>query len=146
MHLGSGLHEEGNKFPCPTRKLISMYIFITGGEVCGRYVNDACLICTFVNTPTSMVGSLSKLPRIVIIQINGRLFSTGSRVKPCSFGTTQTIPSCLVMYPPHAVTLLSLTNLGPVKRLDCGEGQMQHMLAPETAFHFQEGCTMTCMR
>ncbi len=63
----------------------------------------------------------------------GLLFHT----KPCSFGTTQTIPSCLVKYPPHAVTLLSLTNLGPVKRLDCGEGQMQHTPAPETAFHFQ---------
>jgi hypothetical protein len=78
--LGSGLY---------------IYIFIDGGEVCGRYADDARLIHASVNAPTSVVGSHSKLPSSVIILINGQLFSLGSRVlhcdtKPCSFGTTQT--------------------------------------------------------
>ncbi len=46
--------------------------------------------------------------------------------KPCCFGTTQTIPSCLVKYPPHAVVLLSLTNLGPVARLDIWKRGLTH--------------------
>ena len=56
--------------------------------------------------------------------------------KPCCFGTTQTIPFCLAKYPPHAVLLLSLTHLGPVARLDCSEGQMQHMPALENSSRF----------
>ena len=58
---------------------------------------DARLIHASVTTP-SVVGYHCKLPSSVIILINGRLFSPGSRVlhldtKPCSFGTTQTITS-----------------------------------------------------
>ncbi len=45
--------------------------------------------------------------------------------KPCSFGTTQTISLSLVTYPPLAVTPQVSMNLGPVARLDCGEGQMR---------------------
>ena len=63
--FGSGLH---------------VYIFIYSGEVCGRYADDARLIRASVTAPTSVVGSLSKLPSSVIILINGRLFSLGSRV------------------------------------------------------------------
>jgi hypothetical protein len=112
--LGSGLY---------------VYIFIDGGEVCGRYADDARLIHASINALTSVVGSHSRLPSSAIILINGQLFSLGSRVlhrdtKPCSFGTTQTFTlPVLVKYPPHAVATLSLTNLGPVVRLDCGEGQ-----------------------
>jgi hypothetical protein len=40
--------------------------------------------------------------------------------KSCCFGTTQTIPSFLVKYSPHAVLLLSLTILDPVARLERG--------------------------
>jgi hypothetical protein len=111
------------------RSGLYIYIFINGGEVCGRYADDPRSIHASVNAPTSVLGSHSKLPSSVIILINGQLFSLGSRVlhrdtKPCSFGTTQTFtPPILVMYPPHSVVLLSLTNLGPVIRLDCGEGQ-----------------------
>ena len=63
--FGSGLH---------------VYIFIYGGEVCGRYADDAHLIRVSVTASTSVVGSHSKLPSSVIILINGRLFSLGSGV------------------------------------------------------------------
>ncbi len=56
--------------------------------------------------------------------------------KPCSFGITQTINSVLVMYPLHAVTLLSLTNLGPIAWLNCGEGWMWAHTCPKPAFRF----------
>ena len=100
---------------------LHVYIFIYSGEVCGRYADDARLIRAFVTAPTSVVGSHSKLPSSVIILINGRLFSRGSRV--CTsiltlrFWHHTNYHSILVMYPPHAVTSLSLTNLGPVARL-----------------------------
>ncbi len=86
-----------------------MVILMCGGEVCGRDADDARLIRASVNAPPSMVVvSFPKLPSPVIILINGQLSSLGSRVlhfdtKPCSFGTTQTITSFLVTYPPHAV-------------------------------------------
>ena len=104
--FGSGLH---------------VYIFIYSGEVCGRYADDARLIRASVTAPTSVVGSHSKLPSSVIILINGQLFSLGSRL--CTsiltlFWHHTNYHSILVTYPPHAVTLPSLTNLGPVARLD----------------------------
>ena len=53
---------------------------------------------------------------------NGRLFSLGSRVctsiLTLQFWHHTNYHSILVTYPPHAVTLPSLTNLGPVARLD----------------------------
>ena len=106
--FGSGLH---------------VYIFIYGGEVCGRYADDARLIRASVTAPTSVVGSHSKLPSSVIILINGRLFSLGSRVctsiLTLQFWHHTNYHSILVTYPPHAVTSPSLTNLGPVARLEC---------------------------
>jgi len=59
---------------------IHVYRFIYSGEVYGRYADDARLIRASVTAPTSVVGSLSKLPSSVIILINGQLFSLGSRV------------------------------------------------------------------
>jgi hypothetical protein len=101
--FGSGLHN---------------YIFIYGGEVCGRYADDARLIRASVTA----VGSHSKLPSSVIILINGRLFSLESRVctsiLTLQFWHHTNYHSILVTYPPHAVTSPSLTNLGPVARLD----------------------------
>ena len=99
-----------------------VYIFIYGGEVCGRYADDAFIMRAFITAPTSVVGSHSKLPSSVIILINGQLFSLGSRVctsiLTLQFWHHTNYHSILVTYPPHAVTLPSLTNLGPVARLD----------------------------
>jgi len=47
---------------------------------CGRYADDTCFTRAFVNAPTAVVGSHSKLPSSVIILINGWLSSLGSRV------------------------------------------------------------------
>ena len=92
------------------------------GEVRGRYADDAHLIRASITAPTSVVGSHSKLPSSVIILINGRLFSLGSRVctsiLTLQFWHHTNYHSILVTYPPHAVTLPSLTNLGPVSRLE----------------------------
>jgi hypothetical protein len=123
------------------RNLVYIYIFIEGGDVCGRYADEARLICASVNTPTSVVGFSFQTPQAYNHLDLWATFLPGERglhfdTKPCCFGTTQTIPCCLVKYPPHAVLLLSLTNLGPVARLDCGEGQMQHMPALENSFCF----------
>ncbi len=94
-----------------------------------------------VNTPTSVVGFSFQIPQTYDHLDLWATFLPGELglhfdTKPCCFGTTQTIPFCLVKYPPHAVLLLSLTNLGPVARLDCGEGQMQYTPALENSFHF----------
>jgi hypothetical protein len=118
-----------------------MYIFIRGGEVCGRYADDARLIRVSVNAPTYVVGFSFQTPQACDHLDQWETFLPGEQglhfnTKPCCFGTTHTIPSCLVKYTPHAVTLLSLTNLGPVARLDCGEGQMQHAPALENSFRF----------
>jgi hypothetical protein len=98
--FGSGLH---------------VYIFIYSGEVCGRYADDARLIRASVTAPTSVVGSHSKLPSSVIILINGRLFSLGSRVcisiLTLQFWHHTNYHSILITYPPHAVTSPSLRNL-----------------------------------
>ncbi len=56
------------------------HIVIIGSEVCGRYADDTRLIHTSVNAHTSVVGPHCKLPSLVIILINGQLFSLGSRV------------------------------------------------------------------
>jgi hypothetical protein len=133
--FGSGLH---------------VYIFIYSGEVCGRYADDARLIRASVTAPTSVVGFLSKLPSSVIILINGRLFSLGSRVctsiLTLQFWHHTNYHSILVTDPPYAVTSPSLMNLGPVARLDCGEGQTRRTPAPETHSVSKGGCTMACMR
>ena len=72
---------------------------------------------------------------------NGRLFSLGSRVctsiLTLQFWHHTNYHFLLVTYPPHAVTSPSLTNLGPVARLDCGEGQTRRTPAAETHFRFQ---------
>ncbi len=59
----------------------------------------------------------------------GDFFSLGSRVcigilNPAVL-TPHRLSLSLVMYPPLAVTPQVSTNLGPVARLDCGEGQMR---------------------
>ncbi len=129
---------------------LHVYIFIYRGEVCGRYADDARVIRASVTAPTSVVGSLSKLPSSVIILINGRLFSLGSRVLHFDINPAVLAPHKLslhlVTYPLHAVTSPSLTNLGPVARLDCGEGQTRRTPAPETHSVSKAGCTMACMR
>ena len=102
---------------------LHVYIFIYKGEVCGRYADDARVIRASVTAPTSMVGSLSKLPSSVIIMINGRLFSLGSRVLHFDINPAVLAPHKLslhlVTYPLHAVTSPSQTNLGPVARIEC---------------------------
>ncbi len=123
------------------RSLVYIYIFIGGGDVCGRYADDTRLICASVNAPTSVVGFSFQTPQACDHLDLWATFLPGEQglhfdIKPCCFGTTQTIPFCLVKYSPHAVVLLSLTNLGPVARLDCGEGQMQHTPALENSFCF----------
>ncbi len=90
------------------RNLVYIYIFIGGGDICGRYADDARLIQASVNAPTSVAGFSFQTP-----QAYGHLdlwvtFLPGEQglhfdTKPCCFGTTQTTPSCLVKYPPHAV-------------------------------------------
>ncbi len=126
-----------------------VYIFIYDGEVCGRYADDARLIRASITAPTSVVGSHSKLPSSVIILINGQHFSLGSRVctliLTLQFWHHTNYHSILVTYPPHAVTSPSLTNLSPVTRLDCGEGQTRRMPASETHSVYKAGCTMACM-
>ena len=52
---------------------------INGGEVCGRHADDARLIHASV-TAGLRGGIYCKLPSSMIILINGRLFSLGSRV------------------------------------------------------------------
>ncbi len=59
---------------------IYIYIYIHGGEVCGRYADDARLIRASVTAPTSCGGVSLQTPQSVIILINGQLFSLGSRV------------------------------------------------------------------
>jgi hypothetical protein len=59
---------------------IYIYIYIRGGEVCGRYADDAHLIRASVTAPTSCGGVSLQTPQSVIILINGLLFSLGSRV------------------------------------------------------------------
>jgi hypothetical protein len=59
---------------------IYIYIYIHGGEVCGRYADDAHLIRASVTAPTSCGGVSLQTPQSVIILINGQLFSLGSRV------------------------------------------------------------------
>ncbi len=49
-------------------------------------------------------------------------------------------------YPSLAVTSPCRTNLGPVARLDCGEGQTRRTPASETHSVSKAGCTMACMR
>jgi hypothetical protein len=120
------------------RSLVYIYIFIGGGDVCGRYADDARLIRTSINAPTSVVGFSFQTPQACDHLDLWATFLPGEQglhfnTKPFCFGTTQTIPSCLVMYP---LMLLSLTNLGPVTRLDCGKGQMQHTPARENSFCF----------
>jgi len=133
--FGSGLH---------------VYTFIYSCEVCGRYADDAHLIRASITAPTSVVGSLSKLPSSVIILINGRLFSLGSRVctsiLTLQFLAPHKLSLHVVKYPPHAVTSPSLTNIGPVARLDCGEGQTRRTPASEAHSVSKAGCTMACMR
>ena len=65
----------------------------------------------------------------------GDFFSLGSRVLHKaitlrSFGTTQTCPLVPVTYPLCAVMAGVSTNLGPVARLDCGEGQTKAQICP----------------
>jgi hypothetical protein len=129
-----------------------MYMFIGGGDVCGRYADNARLICTSLNAPSSMVGFSFQTVQVCDYLDQWVPFLPGEQglhfnTKPCSFGTTQTIPSCLVTYPPHAVTLLSLTNLRPVARLDCGEGQMQLTPAPKIPRQAHHGLhEVICMK
>jgi hypothetical protein len=130
--------------PTNFRSGLHVYIFIYSGEVCGRYDDDARLIRASVTAPTSVVGSLSKLPSSVIILINGEQ-GLHFDIDPAVLAP-HTLSLHLVTYPPHAVTSPSLTNLGPVARLDCSEGQMRRTPASEAHSFSKAGCTMACMR
>jgi hypothetical protein len=97
----------------------------------GRHPSDTCVH----HCPCSVVGIFPGSPVQWLSQLMGNFFSLGSRVcmelvTLLSFGTTQTCPLFLVIYPPTAVTAQVSINLGPVARLDCGEGQMQVRTCP----------------
>ncbi len=89
-------------------ELAYIYIFIDGGEVCGRYADDTRLIHASVNTPTSVVGFSFQTPQACDHLDLWVTFLPGEQglhfdTKPCCFGTTKTIPSCLAKYPPPIV-------------------------------------------
>jgi hypothetical protein len=86
---------------------------------------DARLIHASV-TALALWWAYSKLPRRVIVPIDGRLFLPGEQgfakaITLLSFGTTQTCPLVPVMYPPSAAMAGVSTNLGPVLRLKSDE-------------------------
>ena len=89
---------------------------------------DARLIHTSVIThlrggPSLQTPQLCDHPDQWVTFLPGEQGFCTSILNPAVFGTTQTSTISLVTYPPHAVTSLSLMNLGPVARLDCGEGK-----------------------
>jgi len=124
--FGSGLH---------------VYIFIYCGEVCGRYADDARLIRVSVTAPTSVVGDHLDQWATFLPGEQGLHFDINPAVL-----APHKLSLHLVAYPPHAVTSPSLTNLGPVARLDCGEGQTRCTPASEAYSVSKAGCTMACMR
>jgi hypothetical protein len=71
--LGAGLH---------------LHIFINGGEVCGRYADDARLIRASVNAPTSVVGLPFQTPQACDHLDLWATFCLHFDTKPCYFGTT----------------------------------------------------------
>jgi hypothetical protein len=77
------------------------YMLIVRGEVCVRDADGAHLIRVSLNAPPSVMGFHSKLPMLVIILINGQLFSLGSRV--CTWIVN---PAVLA---PHKLSLLFLS-------------------------------------
>ena len=123
------------------------FVFSCESEVCTRSTDDACLIRVTVNTPTSVVGSHSKLPSSVIILIVRQLFSMGSRVlhfdiKSFNFGfdITQTTTSYSQVFSSCSHTS-SLMNLGPVTRLDYSEGQTRScagLITPTLILHQEQ--------
>ena len=114
------------------------FVFSCESEVCTR---------STVNTPTSVVGSHSKLPSSVIILIVRQLFSMGSRVlhfdiKSFNFGfdITQTTTSYSQVFSSCSHTS-SLMNLGPVTRLDYSEGQTRAcagLITPTLILHQEQ--------
>jgi hypothetical protein len=86
-------------------------------------------------TASSLWWAISKLPWRVILPMMVDFFSLGSRVLHkaiilLSFGSTQTCPLVPVTYPLCAVMAGVSMNLGPVMRLDCGEGQTKTQICP----------------
>jgi hypothetical protein len=85
------------------------YMLIIRGEVCGRDGDDTHLIRVSINAPPSVVVFHSKLPRSVIILVNGQLFSLGSRVctlivNPAvlaSHKLSLLFLSCILLMQPH---------------------------------------------
>ncbi len=80
-------------------------------------------------------GLISKLPRPVIILINEQLFSLGSRICILILNLAVLAPRRLSPPLSHVSSSCShassLTNLGPVARLDCGEGQTHPHCCPK---------------
>jgi hypothetical protein len=100
-----------------------------------RRADGARLIHASVNALAWWWAS-SKLPRQVNIPFGGQLFLPGEQgfaqgYTLLSFGTTQTCPFLPVTYPPSAVMAGVSMNLGPVVRLDCGEGQTKAQIGPD---------------
>ena len=124
--VGDGVHMPSFLYGLGTSTWVSASMRIM--EVCDEKGGvDACLIHASI-TALALWWAASKLPRIVIVRSMGDFFSLGSRVlhiasNLLSFGTTQTCPLVPITYPPSAVMDGVSTNLGPVGRLDCGEGQ-----------------------
>ncbi len=97
-----------------------------GVEVCGRDADDAHLIQVSINAPPSVV---------VVSFPNGQLFSLGSRVCISILNPAVLAPHKLSPPLSHVSSSCShasiLTNLGPVARLDCGEGQTRAHACPK---------------
>ena len=114
-----------------------VYIFIYGGEMCVRYADDAHLIRASVCHCTYLRGGFSlQTPKFSDHLDQWVTFLPWEQglhfdINPAVLAPHK-LSLHLVTYPPHAVTLPSLTNLGPVARLDCGKGQMRCTPASET--------------
>ncbi len=107
--------------------------------------------------PNLVEGIFPNSPGQWSFWLMGNFFTLGSRVcteliNSAEFWHHTNVPSFpLVTYPPPAVTPKASMNLGPVARLDCGEGQMREQACTvwmEEKAHsiFRAGCTMMCRR
>jgi hypothetical protein len=124
------------------------------GQFVLRRADDACLIHASVTVLTWWLAYFQTAQANDPCQSMGDFFTLGSRVctkllNPAEFLAPHELTLfSLVMYPPPAVTPQVSMNLGPVARLDCGEGQKQGQACTvrmEGKAHsvFRAGCTMT---
>ena len=86
---------------------------------CGRYADDTCFTRAFVNAPTAVVGSHSKLPSSVIILINGWLSSLGSRVCTSILNPAVLAPHTLLLPLSHISSSCSHANKSYKPRSSC---------------------------